>query len=517
VTIDVSKTTGYAVHQNTSLNVSKATGYAVLVVTDVHVSKTTGYAVLGTGSPEEREIRLSKATGYGVLRVNLDLVLAASKTTGYGVLRGTLKASKVTAYSVMDDPTPRKINLSKATGYAILGRLMRLSKTTGYSVLQPGPDVVRVSKATGYIVGYQPTALRLSDVLGQSLSGGNPALRLSTLSDSAAQSLTDGVGDLRNADNALQPLTGGEPELRCSDMVVQILHGVPEVPTVLDPATQQAPFSGGVNGLIGITMSVTKAPNFSTRIADVVSGREVRNAFFDDPKWDFTISFDYLPDRPVPNGYSQLKKLEGWYMKCRGSFASWLFQDPDDYTTEEAVQGLTDGVTLQYDIRRDFGGFSERIGQLNTALPYEFWFETTEGEPHTVPISAPYDVSVDSLATFRNDISVKLDGGAPLVKVDVAPGPMQYVVDDGVYTFNAAQSGEAILISYGRTLTEGSDYTVLMPNKVVFPEAVEAGWTLKGSMAFYFVCRFSDDMADFEKFMDKLWELQQLSFRSVIQ
>lgn len=66
-------------------------------------------------------------------------------------------------------------------------------------------------------------------------------------------------------------------------------------------------------------------------------------------------------------------------------------------------------------------------------------------------------------------------------------------------------------------LIDPADYTVTMPNLVVFDSAPADGVVLTSSFQFFFACRFEEDELDFEKFADKLWNLQECNFRSILQ
>lgn len=69
-------------------------------------------------------------------------------------------------------------------------------------------------------------------------------------------------------------------------------------------------------------------------------------------------------------------------------------------------------------------------------------------EQHTVPVDPQYTVCTYN--TWLEDEGVTLSDGTPLVLATTAePGPGQYwVSSEGEYSFNAAQAGELILISY---------------------------------------------------------------------
>ncbi len=68
-------------------------------------------------------------------------------------------------------------------------------------------------------------------------------------------------------------------------------------------------------------------------------------------------------------------------------------------------------------------------------------------ETHNVPGGTPWQVTVNQF--WLDDVSVSLEDGTVLARVDGVPGAGQYKADEGgVYTFNSAQEGETVLISY---------------------------------------------------------------------
>ena len=141
-------------------------------------------------------------------------------------------------------------------------------------------------------------------------------------------------------------------------------------------------------------------------------------------------------------------------------------------------------------------------------------FQQQNGESHVVP-GSPYQVTVTLAAGFIQDLGVTV-GGTALTKVGSAPAAGQYAVSaTGVYTFNSAQSGSTALISYVGSLAGNSSFA--LPNVVTATYAPPVGATLTGYFDFFFVCRFSDDKMDLDKFMDRLWELKTVSFKSVLQ
>ncbi|MGO4871813.1 MAG: DUF2460 domain-containing protein [Roseiarcus sp.] len=60
-----------------------------------------------------------------------------------------------------------------------------------------------------------------------------------------------------------------------------------------------------------------------------------------------------------------------------------------------------------------------------------------------------------------------------------------------------------------------SGWSLVTPNSLVFATAPASGALIGASFNYAFQCRFDDDAADFEQFMQNLWTLQSLKFRSV--
>lgn len=86
---------------------------------------------------------------------------------------------------------------------------------------------------------------------------------------------------------------------------------------------------------------------------------------------------------------------------------------------------------------------------------------TQFGESGTVG-SSPYTITVANSATWVNDFGVLYaTTGLPLTRVASAPAVGQYSVAAGVYTFNASDTGKAMLLSYTYTVSaSGEQFTV---------------------------------------------------------
>jgi hypothetical protein len=196
--------------------------------------------------------------------------------------------------------------------------------------------------------------------------------------------------------------------------------------------------------LAGLGWSSHKRPAFSTLVAAHVSGREVRDAQWQYPLWEFELTFDGLTDLSSPPanyvslGSQSLQSLMGLFLQMQGQYGVFLYTDPTDNAVAAQALGVGDGTTTNFTFLRLMGGFAESVG----------W--------------------VTSVA------NVALDG-----------------------------------------VNQTLGWSLATPNSLVFATAPGAGATVSASFSYAFQCRFLDDIEDFEQFMENLWLLQRLKFRSV--
>jgi len=339
-----------------------------------------------------------------------------------------------------------------------------------------------------------------------------------------SEPLTEGLAQVQTNLLISEPLTEGYSNVYTSLLVLESLISVPKEPymstnpfpgfgnSAADPSVPAGANPAGTS-LPGLAFDVKKKPGFNTRISSAASGNEVRNALMEYPIWEFELTYEFLEDQS--GAESSLKTILGFFLSRQGAFDSWLFKDPDDYLVVNGACGDTDGVTTQFSFKRTMGEFQEKIGQIDTVNTITLYLSIEEAD--TIPASpGPYTVTVVNAANFTEDLGV-VKGGVPMTKVTAAPAAGEYSVDEGtgIYTFNATDESDAIDISY-RYEIDPVDYTVTMPNLVVFGSAPAAG-VLSADFQFYFVCRFVEDQLDFEKFADKLWNLNSCEFKSIIQ
>lgn len=192
--------------------------------------------------------------------------------------------------------------------------------------------------------------------------------------------------------------------------------------------------------LPGQGWSVTKTPMFSTRVANHVSGREVRVANYAHGLYAFEVLFNGLDSSRQYSGlqYQSLQTLMGFYNACQGQLGTFLYADPTDNSAGNAVFGTGDGSTTAFSLAR--------------------------------PLSS----------TFSE--------------------PASYVLSIGNVTINGVAT---------------SAYTFAAPNTVTFTTAPSSGAILAATYLFAFQCRFLSDSLELENFMQGLWSVKSLKFRSV--
>ncbi len=98
----------------------------------------------------------------------------------------------------------------------------------------------------------------------------------------------------------------------------------------------------------------------------------------------------------------------------------------------------------------DLFGDCYRPGRQSLVVCYRAGY-AVQGEVQTVPSSAPLQVTAFApYGPWASDLGVVYAGtGAAFSPVAIAPGAGQYAVSGGVYSFSAADSGQAIALSYG--------------------------------------------------------------------
>lgn len=294
------------------------------------------------------------------------------------------------------------------------------------------------------------------------------------------------------------------PSMLCQYIIVEHIIRAPYtdmVSTVFPDATS----------IPGITFDCTASPMFSTKIAEASSGKETRTSYWENPLWEFSISFDYLPDATNAKD-TMYKVLCGFFLDQKGRYKDFLFKPTNLHRAENVLLGTGDGANPEFTLIREVGAFREPIGQYDPS-DISIWVKE---QPFSSVVTSGQIVAQGGITEIVSVVATS--GPTTLTQVPSAPGANEYSVDlvTGVFTFNASREGQTIEINYTYLAELGVNFNVTAPRTVVFDNAPGDGAEITGTYEYFFVCRFKEDMSEYNQFYNRLWELDQLTLRSQI-
>jgi uncharacterized protein (TIGR02217 family) len=109
--------------------------------------------------------------------------------------------------------------------------------------------------------------------------------------------------------------------------------------------------------LAGLEYPVVRTPIFKTLTQETASGMETRAALQLYPRWQWTLSFNFLRD----DGTDEFHILLGFFLARRGSFENFLYLDPDDNAVDRQQIGIGDGSNRVFQLVRTLGGYTEPV------------------------------------------------------------------------------------------------------------------------------------------------------------
>ena len=121
--------------------------------------------------------------------------------------------------------------------------------------------------------------------------------------------------------------------------------------------------------LSGLGWSVHKKPVFSTIVASHVSGREVRDALYQNPIWQFELTIDGMDSTSSTYaglGANSLQSLMGFFLQCQGQYSTFLYTDPTDSAAMNLTFATGDGSTTSFTFSRYMGAFLEPVGWVTS-------------------------------------------------------------------------------------------------------------------------------------------------------
>lgn len=89
----------------------------------------------------------------------------------------------------------------------------------------------------------------------------------------------------------------------------------------------------------------TGGPEFKTRVVELLNGRERRNAMRRQPRHGYTLPFQNISQQQ----YAQIKSF---HLTCMGMLHAFLYQDPLDFTADNAEFAIADGVSTTYQLAK---------------------------------------------------------------------------------------------------------------------------------------------------------------------
>src|SRR6478752_1549297 len=169
--------------------------------------------------------------------------------------------------------------------------------------------------------------------------------------------------------------------------------------------------------LAGLGWSVHKKPVFSTLVANHVSGREVREALYQNPIWQFELTFDALSSSPTlyPGaGANSLQALMGFFLQMQGQFGTFLYTDPTDSAATNVTFAVGDGATRIFTFSRFMGAFLEPVGWvtsvsnvlLNNVSQASGW---SLSAPNSLVFAAAPGSGISIAATFTYAFECRFD------------------------------------------------------------------------------------------------------------
>ena len=106
-----------------------------------------------------------------------------------------------------------------------------------------------------------------------------------------------------------------------------------------------------------------RAPQFQTARLQSMSGKRTTLPQQTIPRWSWGLSYGGLRSAAFGNGavYSELETLLGFFNLRSADGMCFLYSDSEDSIATAQAFGTGDGVSIQFQLYRSYGGFAEPI------------------------------------------------------------------------------------------------------------------------------------------------------------
>lgn len=125
--------------------------------------------------------------------------------------------------------------------------------------------------------------------------------------------------------------------------------------------------------LPGLRFDLQMTPSFNTGVSEASSGQEVRTSYQAYPRWDYDLSYEWLPNRK--EGRQDLERILGFFLQRRGSFEAFLYKPPEVALQDRILVGTGDGVNSSFRLIRSIGGFIEPAGGVAVKTDLEVFLD----------------------------------------------------------------------------------------------------------------------------------------------
>lgn len=207
--------------------------------------------------------------------------------------------------------------------------------------------------------------------------------------------------------------------------------------------------------LPGLSIEMSRTPAWKSIVHESVSGCSVSASAMTYPKWKYRLQYEVLES----GAEKHLQQLVGFFNRHGGRADTWLFFDEEDCIATDQQFGVGDGVTTDFYLGRDFGGFVEPVTDIK---------QITQMRVGTTPVYSSLD-----------------EAPAESLSLDFTTG---------IY------------------LVWQNDYAYAGNGRIQFTVAPGVGVPVIWSGTFYRRCRFDRDELDAERFLYQLWRAKTVEF-----
>lgn len=235
---------------------------------------------------------------------------------------------------------------------------------------------------------------RINLVLAETAAKGTAPVRVDL---AGAETVAKGTAPIRQSYACTEAAAKGHAPLRFAYVALESLVLIGSSPLV---STEKFPLSPG------LAWSVHVAPKFKTRVADHVSGREIRTAWQQYAIYDLTLSFDLLRGDTT----QEIETLMGFFMARQGQYDTFLLdlgavtQNTADGHVTMGAQGTGDGTTTVFTLMRTVSEAVEPVGYVFSADLSAVYVAGVLQDPTSYTFASPNTLTFHTAPAYGSQI-----------------------------------------------------------------------------------------------------------------